>query len=377
MDFKLERFRVLILLILIGLFAVAGVGMVLPHRINPIRIALVVNPGDRGTTQEYLREGALLAVEEVNAGGGINSHPLELLITESPVTRGGVASSERTLLAAGIPVIIGHVPVSLSPGASSEGMSEGILMFDPYIATSKLSGLDDLFFRTSMDTRQYAEVMAKLLRMQQFRSVVFLLDMSHPDFALEYAEFTARQFPGRTSQIRINPGLGVDWEAVVSEIQGSETEAVVLLTQADITGIAAQKLRQSGYNEPLIATIWAQTNDLMRFGGVAVEGLSLVTSVDPSVRHSDFLIFTKLMEKHFGNSTDAWSVHAFEAVMILAEALRRCTEYSVPELKQKLLNHRFRTLMGTLTFDAYGDVVRKVYEVKVADGKFVKVATLK
>ncbi len=365
-------------LLAIGLLASVVIWVMQSIPAAPIRIGLAVNlSGHGGTAGEYIREGALLAVEEANMAGGINGQPLELLISDDRNTREGIIAADRELLEQGVLAIIGHVTSNSSLIAYPEITSRGVLMFTPYTATTELSGLDDLFIRTSVDTRQYAQAMANLLRRNQAESVVFIMDMSNPSFVVEYADLTNHYYSGRTRQIRFNPNETISWGSILAEIQTFNPDAVVFLTEVGMTGIAAQKLRENGYTGPLMATLWAQTPDLIRFGGAAVEGLSLVTFIDLDNQRPELLKFSDSMQARVGQQANARSARGYEAVKILVEALKACPQPTAGALKQQLLAQQFDTLLGTVRFDEYGDVVRQIIEVKVEAGRFVRVATLK
>jgi branched-chain amino acid transport system substrate-binding protein len=364
----------LLLLILLG----SAVGwMMRPMAPPPIRLGLALNlSGHGGTAGEYIREGALLAVEEVNAAGGIHGRPLELLVRDDRNTEQGVIESDKALLRQGVVAIIGHVTSQATLVAYPLVTTSGVLLFTPYTATHELTGLDDLFLRTSMDTAQYGVAMAKLLRRKQTESVAFVMDMSNPSFALEYVEYTRHNFTGHTRQFRFDPERGIDWRTLLGQLLEFNPDAVVFLTEVGVTGIAAQKLVQSGYTGPMIATLWAQTPDLMRFGGTAVEGMSLVTFIDPDNRTPAFRRFSENMQRRLNKPANARSTRAYEAINILAEALRHCNRPTAAGLKQQLLQRPYPTLLGKVEFDANGDVLRKVYEVRVENGRFNRVATL-
>lgn len=144
-----------------------------------------------------------------------------------------------------------------------------------------------------------------------------------------------------------------------------------------MTGIAAQKLRKRGFTGPLLATLWAQTPDLPRYGGEAVEGLSLVTYIDPDNDRPEFLRFSELMQQRLNEPANARSTRAYEAVTILAQALRDSPELTVGHLKAQLIAGSFDTLMGSVRFDRYGDVIRPIFEVQVRDGRLMRVGRLK
>ena len=143
-----------------------------------------------------------------------------------------------------------------------------------------------------------------------------------------------------------------------------------------MTGVALQKLKGSGYEGLRIATLWAQTPGLMRYGGRAVEGLQVVTFISPDNESSQWRLFSEKMETQFGKKATARSGRAYELIMILADALRRCPVVTSAELKKALLAGEYHTLMGEVRFDRFGDVKRPVYQIIVRDGDFYTVKEL-
>lgn len=341
------------------------------QQLEPIRIGLAVNlSGHGGTAGEYIREGAMLAVEEANATGGINGQTLELLIKDDKNTRAGIIAADNALIEQGVLVIIGHVSSNSSLIAYPLITSRKVLMLTPYTATTQLTGKDDLFLRTSVDVSQYARGMATLLQQKQATSVTFLMDMSNPSFVNEYYEMTGRHFSGQMERVEFNPQNEVDWEVVLNRLLGPAPDAIVFLSEVSMTGIAAQKLRAKGFNGPLVATLWAQSPDLMRYGGGAVEGLSIVTFIDPNNGRPEYIAFSEKMQRRLNKPANARSTRSYEAVSILVDALRQTSPLTTERLKEQLLSTQFETLMGTVRFDPYGDVKRDVFEIRVKDGRF-------
>lgn len=345
---------------------------------EPIRIGLAVNlSGHGGTAGEYIREGAILAVEEANARGGIQGRPLELLIKDDNNTPAGVIAADNALIEQGVLAIIGHATSNSSLIAYPLITSHKVLMFTPYTATTQLTGKDDLFLRTSVDVTRYAHGMATLLEQKKAKSVTFLMDMSNPSFVNEYFEMTNQYFSGQTEKVEFNPTREVNWESVLERLLAPAPDAIVLLTEVSMTGIAAQKLRAKDFNGPLIATLWAQSPDLMRFGGDAVEGLSIVTFIDPDNSRPKFIAFSEKMLERLNKPANARSTRSYEAVSILVDALQNTIPLTVEELKKQLLSGQFETLMGSVRFDPYGDVERSVFEIRVKEGHFFQAGELR
>jgi len=339
---------------------------------EPIKIGLSINLSGRGgTAGEYIRDGAMLAVSEINKKGGIHGHPISLLIKDDKNTEEGIIQADKELIAEGVPVIIGHTYSETTLKAYPYVTSHNTLLFTPFAGTTQLTGKDDLFFRTSVDNSAYGRALNALLAKRQIETVSFLLDMSNSSFVLDYVKQTRKYYPGHITIVQFNSRKKTDWKRVIHGVLNPKPDAVILLTEVTMTGVTAQKLRAKGFEGDLIASLWAQTPDLIRYGGREVEGLTIITFISPQYENPQYVTFAKNLKERFNKPVTARTVRAYEAIHIISEALKQCTEMTAPELKKALLKiSRFDSVMGPLSFDASGDVIRPIFEIGIKNGNF-------
>lgn len=356
-------FEVLLLLGLVGC----------EQRKEPIKIGLAINLSGRGgAAGEHIRDGALLAVDEINSQGGIKGRPLQLLVKDDENSDQGIIEADSALLKEKVVAIVGHSYSANTVKAHPLIMASDTLMITAYTATTKLSGQDDLFFRTSVDCQVYGQKTAELLKEKGVASVAFLMDMSNSDFVEDYAKQVGLSFHGAMSFVKFESRDNVAWQHVTEELLAAQPDAVIMLTEASMTAVAVQLLRDKGFAGPLIGTIWTQSPGLIRVGGPATEGMSIITFIDPDNQRPDYLRFSTHMMEKFNKPGTARSSRAYEMIYVLADALKTVEEINARSLKNALLQGEFESVLGKLRFDQFGDVVRPVYEVVVKGGKFAK-----
>ncbi len=141
----------------------------------PIKIGLAINLSGRGgEAGEYIRDGALLAIEEINSSGGVNGRLLELLIRDDQNSDEGIKNADESLINEDVVAIIGHSISANTIKAYPYVTSRNILLISPYAATTQLSSKDDFFLRTSVDCALYGEKMAALLQKKMLIPWLFL-----------------------------------------------------------------------------------------------------------------------------------------------------------------------------------------------------------
>ena len=363
------------ILVLLGLLAFSGCNF---HRDSPIKIGLSVNlSGEGSSPSEDIRDGALLAVDEINREGGINGHRLELIIKDDGNSRDAILKADKELLDEGCKVIFGHTYSQNTLTAYPFVTSRGAILFTAYTATNRLTGKDDLFIRTSVDDRAYGEAFSRVLKDRGADRVAFILDMSNSSFSMEIFTETLRHFKGHTWVERLNSKEKIDWHRVIRHVLAFEPQVIILVTEVKNTGLAAQKLRYAGYKGALLATLWAHGPNLIRYGGKAVNGIGIVTFLRPSYSNEKYKAFERKMLKIFDKYPSPKSARAYEAIYILADAFRRCKDPdNVLQIKEAILSGNYENLLGRVRFDRFGDVVRPLYEVKVENGQFVLARTI-
>lgn len=339
---------------------------------EPVKIGLSVNlSGVGGDAGEHIRDGALLAVDDINHQGGIDGRPLQLLVRDDKNSDEGIKEADESLIKEKVVAIIGHSFSNNTLKAYPIVTSQGTLLITAYTATTQLAGKDDLFLRTAVDCALYGKKTATLLQSNNVQKISVLMDMSNAEYVEDYLANLQKFFQGTVGEVRFNSRQQVEWERIMTELLSTEPEAVLLLTEANFTGIAVQRLRDIGYAGRRVATVWAQTPELLKVAADAAEGLSIVTFIDPENKRPDYLRFDAQLQEKFKKKASARSARAYEMVSIIADGLRRAKEMTSLELKNALLAGRYNTLMGELAFDQFGDVIRPVYEVRVANEKFV------
>ncbi len=309
-------------------------------------------------------------MEKINGVRGINGRPLELLIRDDKNTQEGIRAADESLIKEGVAVIIGHSTSGNTLLSYPFVADKGILLFTPYASTNRLSGKDDLFIRTQVTCDLYGKKTAVLFERNAIRSVTLLMDMSNAVFVNDWKDSLAKYYAGAIEAVRINSKQKVKWPKIIASLLKGKPDAVLLLTEASMSGVALQKIAAAGYDGGRFATVWADTPELLRYAGGSAEGLRIITFIDPENKRADYRRFSRAMENSFHKKATARSSRAYEAVTVLADALSRRQANTAVSLKKALLGSEYTTILGRLRFDKYGDVVRPVYEVLVHGNQF-------
>lgn len=323
------------------------------------------------------RDGVLLAVEHVNASGGINGHPLKLIIRDDLGVPDQAREADRALIASGVVAIIGHPTTAQSLAGMEVTNPAKMVLISPTVSSPVVSGKDDYFFRLYPSFKDSAQAFAAhIFQKERVGKIAVILDTDNAGYAKTYSDTFLERFKSLGGEV---VGLAAfsskkqpDLTAMLTGLQAGKPGAILTVASDIDTALIAQRVRLLNWNIPLFSSAWAQTETLINNGGRAVEGMKLEQSFTLNISTPAFLDFRQHFESRFGRSPSFGAAAGYETVMVLVRALEK-TGGRREGLKEALIDTKdFPGLMDVFSLDRFGDVERPFFYLsEIRDGKFV------
>lgn len=320
------------------------------------------------------RNGALLAVEQRNAAGGVRGRPVELLIRDDAQHPETAVRAVQELGAARIEMLIGPLTSEMANAVLPIAEQAGLIMISPTVSATALAGLDDHLFRLASTTRDYAQVSAHFYyHSLGLRRIAIIHDVRNRAFAEDMQrEFhTAFGALGGTVTLDLpfESTAGVHFTDLARTLLDSQPDALFFITNALDTIRLCQQVRKQAPNLPLMATTWAATEQLVELGGRDIEGLYLAQLFNRKDTTPRYQAFRDVYRQRFQQEPGFVSLAAYDAANIALEALSRRT--AVQSLKETLLKGSFTGVQQTIAFDPFGDAPRPSLMTMIHNGQFV------
>ncbi len=345
----------------------------------PIVIGLSMNFTGPGVEMAvYVRDGALLAVKEINQGGGVLGRPLKLLVRNDNGTREGIEKADLDLIRRGAIVIIGHRNSRDTLIAYPIAMKHKILLLSPACASSRLTGKDDLFIRTTFVNNELSDKIIQFFKRNRITKILSFIDLSNEAFSRDLFKKLCQDPDFTFNPFFLNSKKGPDYLLRVNRtLCDGNPQAIFFLTNPAVTAFLAQKCRALGCNALFYATTWAQTQDLYHYGGNAVGGLKIFTFAQPGTKYPPFQEFVKKLGR-MGLTPNIRNALGYEIVRLIAEDLERAGRVDPIALKNALINRKFRGVIAPIRFDKFGDPHRPIWLLGLReDGRMETMERLK
>lgn len=321
------------------------------------------------------RSGVTLAVEEINQQGGVNGRQLKLITKDDKQDSQTALKVDRELIDEGVVVIIGHMTSAMTEAALPLINERKIPMISPTTSTNKLTGIDDYFLRVINANIQLTNLEADYaFRKLKLRRIATIYDLSNRAYSEDFAaNFKARfeRLGGKVIAVdNFRAGPDVSFKNIAKKILQTKPDGLLIVAGALDTAMICQHVRMAGSKVPVLVSGWAQTPDLLRHGGPAVEGIIATQYVDHDSLVKPFVEFRKRYRTRFGDVEPTFAVvMGYEAVMVVKDALSKNPDPT--KLKETILKQKtFNGLQGAFEIDSYGDAKRKAYIVTVRKNRF-------
>jgi len=367
-----SRLRLLVII----LFAVAVIAAV-RHRHNSVSIGFLGELSGRGSVFGIAGyNGALLAVEQANASGGVNGRSVELVAVSYQDGHGDVLQSLEQLERAGVEAIIGPMTSEASMKLMSPEPQTDLVLVSPTSETSQLAGIPDQFFRIAPASNISVRLLVShLLEERVITRVSIVRDTDNEAFTRDWQEEFGREYTRRGGVVvEVIPyssrGL-TSFLKLSARIAAGGAQGVLLLSHAMDTALFCQQVAKQQLSLACFCTSWASSPLLTQMGGSGVEGLTWVQGSRYDDTTPPYLEFCRSYRERFGTAPDYAALHAYEAGQMLLEALKG--DPNVPLARRLVELEVSIGPQDTLVINPNGDVVRELHLLSIRNGQIVSV----
>ncbi len=319
-----------------------------------------------------------LVVNDLNAGGGINGNPIELLI-EDDVCKPEVATNTATkLVSQGAHVVIGHICSGATKAALPIYKDAGILVISPSATNPALTQSGDYpnFYRTiASDDAQARTEVDFAINVLGARKIAVIHDKGDYGKGLaEYAKTFIQQ--SGTAEVVLYEGVtpgAVDYSAVVQKIKRSGADAVIFGGYHPEASKIVTRMRKKKMKTLFISDDGVKDDTFIKVAGKYAEGVYATGPTD--VTSNPITIAAREAHiKAYGKEPGAFFDNAYAAALAITNAIARAGSTDSAAIARILTTQEVATPFGNIRFDDRGDAIGIGFSVyQVRDGKYVQV----
>lgn len=320
-------------------------------------------------------DGTTLAVDDLNAAGGVLGKKVELITEDDQSQAGQPATDVRKLISDdGVVAVLGEVASSRSLEAAPICQENHIPMISPSSTNPKVTQVGDYIFRVCFIDPFQGTVMANFAtKTLHLKTAAVLTDVTS-DYSMGLAEFFKKQFVVNGGTIVADQkysGGDKDFSAQLTAIKAANPDGIFIPGYYTEVGLIAIQARQLGIAVPLFGGDGWESSTLVSIGGQALEGTYFSTHFTPQDTNAIAQKFVTEYEAKYNQTPDAMGALGYDSMMILADAMKRAGTTDGPAVRDALAATKdFPGVTGNITIDADRNASKPAVILEIKNGQY-------
>ncbi len=309
-----------------------------------------------------IQQAKLLAMEEINAAGGINGRELQIVFEDSKcAAQDSITAYNKLTDVDGVKIILGTTCSGAMLGASPIAESEGVILLSASATSPDIANAGDYIFRTAINDLQLGIDIGNTMWVDGVRTLATITEST------DYAEGARRTSVARFEELGGTVLAGeayatetIDFRSQITKLINENPDAILLTSQGEVSGgTIVKQARELGYDGPMYSEVVPTQPDALSIAGDAATGLKAVVP-DEDLSTTAGESFLANFKERFGFVAPLpwFQGSAYDDVYIAAECLRQTGDDQDSDGFRNCLNNlTFSGAIGdNYSFDENGDV---------------------
>jgi len=331
--------------------------------------AILPLSGDAAFMGQNSQRGIELAVEEINAEGGVDGKNIEIIYEDDQaITHNSINSFNKLKYSDGVSVIVGpswtQNVLALAP--LMERLKEKILLITPTASGADITRAGDYIFRTwPSDAVQDDFIANKIYALGYHNIAVFYVNN---DWGLGHKHAFYQAFLEQGGKVKEEYSVDFnakDFHTQIIKAKELKIDAIFELLNIKQEVLFAQQCKELGLDVQIFASSGFEDAGNLELGGNEVEGIIYSYPAGGSDA------FIAKFEEKYGTTPGLGVANAYDAIRVIANAMNKVGT-SPENIKNYLYTVRdYQGASGNFSFDENGDLEKEWMLKTVENGRFI------
>lgn len=333
--------------------------------------------GQTSSFGQSTKNGIELAVDEINAAGGVNGKKIQLLIEDDQ----GRPEQAKTVVSKlinqdKVQAILGEVASTNSLAAAPVAQEAKIPMITPSSTNPKVTEVGDYISRVCFIDPFQGSVMAKFSANTLKAKTAAILGDVNSDYSKGLTQFFEEEFTrlgGKVVAKEAYTQTDPDFKGQLTKIRNLNPDVIYVPGYYGQVGIIAKQARELDMKMPLLGGDGWDSPELWKLGGASLKDTYISNHYSAENPAPEIQNFVKAYKAKFNVEPDSLAALAYDAAKVLADAIKRAGGTDSAKLRDAInATKDFPGVTGKITLDAKRNAVKPavVLALNPDKGKF-------
>jgi branched-chain amino acid transport system substrate-binding protein len=350
--------------------------LVAAHAAEPIKVGHIASlTGKDAAFGVATRKGIILAVEEINAAGGVLGRPIEYVVEDMQSKPGMASTAVKKLISRD------KVAFVLGANASTDSLEAAPICQNAHIPMMAISSTNpavtergDYIFRICFIDPFQGAVLAKFARETLHAQRVALLTSASAPYSVGLSKVLRERITALGGEIVADQKYAEgdkDFRAQLTAIRGAKPDVIAATGYYSEAALICIQARSLGIEVPVIGGDGWEAPQLTQLGGKAVEGTYYSTYFSADNTAPEVRSFVQRYEARWnGEKPEAVSALGYDALRLIADAIRQIGTTDSAKLRDAIAaTKNYPGVTGKTTIDEHRNSAKAAVMLVVKNGK--------
>lgn len=343
---------------------------------DPVRFGVALpDTGNSAQYGEYFRQGLDLALTEINADGGIDGRPVELVYEDTQADPAQAPQiAQKFVDDASILAVLGDFGTPATSAASPIYQDGGLVQFAFSASGPDVTDAGDYVFATWVSQEFEAPRLAAFAAETGTRAAVFYHDTDWGQETFGFFQDGEERSGLEEVYATAYDPESTDFRPLLLAAKAKNPEVIVLISYAADGALITSQARELGIETPIVGISSIYNQQFIELAGDAAEGVQTLSYFTPTNTEPRVQEFIAAFSEATGEATPSdYAIRAYDALNAVAQGAERATELTRSGLRDALDDG---SSFSSILYDEFQlDETRRVSDAEqfplvIADGAF-------
>ena len=327
--------------------------------------------------------GARLAVDEINAAGGVKAgdktFKLELLAEDDKADPKEGTLAAQKIVDGGAVAVVGHLNSGTSIPASKIYSDASVTQISPSATNPKLTEQGfKTTFRVVANDNQQGGVLANFAAGEMKAKTIAIIDdrTAYGQGLADVVEKVAKEKGLKVVAREFTNDKATDFNAILTKVRAAKPDVVMYGGMDATAGPMAKQMKQLGIKAPMLAGDGVCSPEFIKLAGDASSILTCSMAGEAVEKLPKGTDFVAKYKAKFNQDVQIYSPYSYDAVYVIAEAIKAAGSADRAAITAAIPKTNYAGVTGQITFDEKGDIKGGAISMfKVKEGKLEYIST--
>ncbi len=327
--------------------------------------------------------GARLAVDEINAAGGLEvggkKYKLELLAEDDKADPKEGTLAAQKLVDAGVVAVVGHLNSGTTIPASKIYADANVVQVSPSATNPKYTEQGfKTAFRVVANDNQQGSVLANYAATEMKAKTIAIVDdrTAYGQGLADVVEKVAKEKGLKVVAREFATDKTTDFNAILTKIRAAKPDVVMYGGMDATAGPMAKQMKQLGIKSKLLAGDGVCSPEFIKLAGDAADILTCSMAGEAVEKLAKGEEFKAKYKAKFNQDVQIYAPYSYDAAYVIADAIKRAGKVDKAAIVAAMPATNYTGVTGQITFDEKGDIKNGAISMfNVKDGKLNYIST--